>query len=173
MLDSDKPSTRYGLALLTSHRGLRIAGRRIRPATAAESSSPGKHLLWKIDHPTPRSFADIPRPCPNTTAWGRWSQLDNPDTITCVGFLLRGKRLGSGLAGATVVLLIATLFFTNWGMSSPKPVIRIAWSYLISACVSELALVVYWILGDKMKRQYSDSSKGFCERDKEASNPAR
>jgi len=80
------------------------------------------------------------------------------NTIACFGFLVRGKQLVAILAGATALLLIATLFFTDWGLSSLKPTIRIAWWYLIAACVSEVVLLAYWIL-DILK-----SEKGAVEK---------
>jgi hypothetical protein len=65
-----------------------------------------------------------------------------------VGFLIARKRMGAGLAGSTALLLVLTLLFTDWGLSTPNPSVQIAWSYLITACISEIMLLTYWLCYD-------------------------
>jgi hypothetical protein len=71
------------------------------------------------------------------------------NAIVGIGFRINRNRLNGNLACATAVLIFATLYFTDWGLSMPHPVVRVAWPYLIAACVSELALIVCWIVGMK------------------------
>lgn len=46
---------------------------------------------------------------------------------------------------ATSCLILATLFFTDWGLSTPHPVIRIAWKFLVGACLMQLYAIVTWL----------------------------
>jgi hypothetical protein len=46
----------------------------------------------------------------------------------------------------TFCLILATLFFTDWGFSTPNPMVRIAWPFLAAACVSQLCTILYWLI---------------------------
>jgi hypothetical protein len=52
----------------------------------------------------------------------------------------------AGPAFITSCLILATLFFTDWGFSSPNPRVRIAWPYLVAACLSQLWAVFCWLI---------------------------
>jgi hypothetical protein len=72
--------------------------------------------------------------------------------VACIGFWIVGRRAVSGLAATTTALLIATLVQTDWGMSSPHPEVRVAWSWLVAACFGQVATVVCWLLDFKRGR---------------------
>lgn len=69
------------------------------------------------------------------------------NAIAAVGFWLGGKQRSVELTGATTALLIAALFFTDWGFSTPNPIVRVAWPWLIAACAMEIAAISWWLLG--------------------------
>lgn len=52
------------------------------------------------------------------------------------------RRGAAKLALLTVMLMLASLIFTDWGVSTPYPRIRVSWLTLIPACISQLALVL-------------------------------
>ena len=59
------------------------------------------------------------------------------------------RRVGIAISGfTTACLILATLFFTDWGFSSLNPTVRIAWPFLAAACVSQLYEVLCWLISD-------------------------
>jgi hypothetical protein len=57
------------------------------------------------------------------------------------------KRLkAAATAIATAMLMVATLFFTDWGLSSLQPVVRVAWPLLIAASIAQLLAIGLWFL---------------------------
>jgi hypothetical protein len=68
-------------------------------------------------------------------------------TFAIVGRLRLTERLRLATSnGAAALLIFATLYFTDWGFSSLNPSVHVAWPYLIAACVSEVAMVVSYVL---------------------------
>ncbi len=50
-------------------------------------------------------------------------------------------------------LILATLFFTDWGVSRPNGKISVAWPVLIVACVAQVDAVAVWVFsGSKDKK---------------------
>jgi hypothetical protein len=50
-------------------------------------------------------------------------------------------------------LILATLFFADWGVSRPNGNISVAWPVLIAACVAQVGAVAVWLLsGSKNKK---------------------
>ncbi len=60
-------------------------------------------------------------------------------------WLTKRPRLGEA-AAATAALGLCTLFFTDWGLTSPNPVVHVAWPCLAAACIAELVTLVMWLL---------------------------
>jgi len=72
--------------------------------------------------------------------------LSGLNGIASVWFwLTKRSRLGK-MAALTAILILATLFFTDWGFSSPHPVVRVAWPLLVAACIAELVTIVMWLV---------------------------
>lgn len=71
--------------------------------------------------------------------------LSGVNAVASVYYVRVGKTRIAVLAFTTSVLLLATLFFTDWGLSSPRPVVVVAWPFLAAACVVELCAIVNWL----------------------------
>ncbi len=72
--------------------------------------------------------------------------LSGMNAVGCIGFAIVRQLKIAGFAGVTSILIMATLFFTDWGLSSLHPVVRVAWPYLIAACAAELTTVLFYLL---------------------------
>ncbi|WP_145063407.1 hypothetical protein [Adhaeretor mobilis] len=68
------------------------------------------------------------------------------DMLVMVVARSKNKRRLRIASAVTVCLIVATLFFTDWGVSSPKPVIRIAWPPAIGAIIAQLATLGLWLM---------------------------
>ena len=77
--------------------------------------------------------------------------LSGMNAVACLGFGITRRPIVAGFAGATTILILATLFYTNWGLSSLHPGVRVAWPFLIAACFSELATLVCWLLSENQR----------------------
>ncbi len=60
-------------------------------------------------------------------------------------WLVKRSRVAR-MAALTSLLMLATLFFTDWGLSSLHPVLRVAWPLLIAACIAELLTLLLWLV---------------------------
>ena len=56
------------------------------------------------------------------------------------------RQLLGTTAAVTAMLMLATLFFTDWGIEMPHPVVQIAWPHLVAACIAEVAAIIMWLL---------------------------
>jgi hypothetical protein len=63
------------------------------------------------------------------------------NAIATVVFVIAGQRRLIALASLSCLCWIATLLFTNWGFSTPRPVVRPYWPALVPA----VALLVGWV----------------------------
>jgi hypothetical protein len=72
--------------------------------------------------------------------------LSGLNGIASVWFWLTERRRLAGMAVVTAVLALCTLFFTDWGLSSPHPVVRVAWPYLVAACIAEFVTIGMWLI---------------------------
>jgi hypothetical protein len=75
------------------------------------------------------------------------------NAVASVVFLLGRRMLTATLSAATCGLILATLFLTDWGLSSLHPVIRIAWPYLIGASIAEVATISSWMVSIRPREQ--------------------
>ncbi len=66
--------------------------------------------------------------------------------LAALWFRVTKRPVVSGLAAETAILIFATLLQTDWGLSSPRPVVRVAWPWLIAACIAELVTIVSWMV---------------------------
>ena len=67
-----------------------------------------------------------------------------------IGFIVLAayrQKIATRISALTILLLLFTLFFTNWGFSMPEPRMQIAWMYFIPACVFQLSLILlpFWL----------------------------
>lgn len=53
------------------------------------------------------------------------------------------------LALVTASLIALTLIETDWGFSTsnPAPMVRVAWPWLIAACVTQVCTLLFWLFG--------------------------
>jgi len=72
--------------------------------------------------------------------------LSGMNAVACVRFWLTKRTRMALMAFATSILMLATLLLTNWGLSMPQPVVRVAWPYLVAACVSQSATILFWLV---------------------------
>jgi len=63
------------------------------------------------------------------------------NAIGFIALAVYRQRIAARISALTILLLLATLFFTNWGFSMPEPRIRIAWLYFVPACALQLTLI--------------------------------
>lgn len=75
------------------------------------------------------------------------------NAIASIHFFRTSRARTAILAFTTSVLLLATLFFTNWGLSTPRPVVRVAWPFLVAACVLQLCVFVNWLFSERSRRK--------------------
>ena len=68
------------------------------------------------------------------------------NVVACL--LLGMQRRWQSAVGALIAsaLLFAALVFTNWGLSTPQPVVRVAWPWLIAGCIAQAAVAVGWTM---------------------------
>ena len=69
------------------------------------------------------------------------------NAVGFVALLIARQTAAADLAFLTGVLLVASLMFTDWGFSMPRPRIIVSWGYLIPAIIAQLALIVcpFWL----------------------------
>lgn len=69
------------------------------------------------------------------------------NAVAFVALLIARQTTAANLAFLTGVLLVASLMFTNWGLSMPNPRITVSWLCLIPAIIAQLALVAcpFWL----------------------------
>ena len=72
--------------------------------------------------------------------------LSGMNAVACVRFRLTRRTRPALMALATSVFMLTTLLFTDWGFSTPRPVVRVAWPQLAAACVSQLATMLFWLV---------------------------
>ena len=70
------------------------------------------------------------------------------NAIAAVRFWATRRSQLSRMAAASAVLIMATLFFTDWGLSSLHPVVRVAWGWLVCACILQVMAIVLWLVSD-------------------------
>lgn len=66
--------------------------------------------------------------------------------VAFIALLIARQTTAANLAFLTGVLLVASLMFTDWGFSMPKPRIIVSWVCLIPAIIAQLALIAcpFW-----------------------------
>jgi len=72
--------------------------------------------------------------------------LSGMNAVACVRFWLTRRTRVALMALATSVFMLAALLFTDWGFSTPRPVVRVAWPHLVAACVWQLATMLFWLV---------------------------
>ncbi len=77
--------------------------------------------------------------------------LSGMNLVVGFWFWYRGRAQLRTLALATFALIIATLFFTDWGLSSPQPRVRVAVLPLIAACFTQVLTIVLWLFAAPSK----------------------
>lgn len=69
------------------------------------------------------------------------------NAVAFIALLIARQTTAANLAFLTGVLLVASLMFTDWGFSMPKPRIIVSWVCLIPAMIAQLALIAcpFWL----------------------------
>ena len=84
-------------------------------------------------------FASLP--------WGiAMAILSVANVMAAIVFFVAGRSKTSNLASITSLLVLATLFSTDWRLSSLHPVVHVAAPIAIAACAFQLATVLAWFL---------------------------
>lgn len=68
--------------------------------------------------------------------------------IAVAVFLAREER-PAVLFTLTGLAMLGVLFFTDWGVSSINPVVRVSWFWVVVASVGEVVSVWYWLMGGR------------------------
>jgi hypothetical protein len=84
-------------------------------------------------------FASLPWPI-------AMAVLSVANVMAAIVFFVGGRSRTSNLASVTSLLVLATLFSTDWGLSSLHPVVHVAWPIAIAACAFQLATILAWFL---------------------------
>jgi hypothetical protein len=66
--------------------------------------------------------------------------------LASVWFLVTGRRRLARMAIVAAILMLATLLWTDWGLSPLDPVVHVAWSFLVAASVAEVTTIVLWLV---------------------------
>lgn len=69
------------------------------------------------------------------------------NAVAFIALLIARQTTAANLAFLTGVLLVASLMFTDWGFSMPKPRIIVSWVCLIPSIIAQLALIAcpFWL----------------------------
>ena len=67
-------------------------------------------------------------------------------------FISRKVRLGT-LAFATAALILAGLFFTDWGFSRPNGVVRPFWPLYIAGGIAQAWAIVAWLFDAPLQKE--------------------
>ena len=67
------------------------------------------------------------------------------NAVASIGLWYARKVRSAQMAIATSAFLLATLFFTDWALSSPRGIVRVAWRLLGAACIMQVVTIVAWL----------------------------
>ena len=86
-------------------------------------------------------FASLPWPI-------AMAVLSVANVMASIIFFVGGRSRTSNLASITSLLVLATLFSTDWDRYnySGLPVVHIAWPIAIAACAFQVATILVWFL---------------------------
>ncbi len=67
------------------------------------------------------------------------------NAVASFGLWYARRVRSAQMAIATSALLLATLFLTDWALSSPRGIVRVAWRLLGAACIMQVLTIVAWL----------------------------
>ena len=74
------------------------------------------------------------------------------NAAAAVGLAFTARRHIAGWSFATCALILATLYYTDWGVSRPNGTIQIAWPILVAACIAQVITVSTWLLAGTLAK---------------------